>query len=82
MQLSWNEISNRALKFSKDWENASDEKAQAQLFLNDFFNVFGVDLKRVALFEKKVPMDENRDGYIDCLWRGVVLVEMKSRGKN
>lgn len=82
MQLSWNEIQNRAEKFSNDWKDASEEKAQAQLFLNDFFHVFGVDLKRVALFEKKVPMGKNRDGYMDCLWKGVILVEMKSRGKN
>jgi len=82
LKLSWNEIYNRALKFSKDWKNASDEKSQAQLFLNDFFHVFGVDLKRVALFEQKVPMGENRDGYIDCLWKGVILIEMKSKGKS
>jgi hypothetical protein len=37
MKLSWNEIENRALKFSKEWKNAKDEKSQAQLFLNDFF---------------------------------------------
>lgn len=82
MKLSWNEITNRAVKFSRDWADARGEKSQAQLFLNDFFHVFGVDLKRVALFEKKVPMGQNRDGYIDCLWAGVILVEMKSRGKS
>ena len=82
MQLSWNEIQDRASKFSKVWKDAKDEKSSAQLFLNDFFKVFGVDLKRVALFEKKIPMRDDRDGYIDCLWRGVILIEMKSRGKN
>ena len=82
MKLSWNEIYNRALKFSKDWKNASDEKSQAQLFLNAFFHVFGVDSKRVGLFEQKVPMGENRDGYIDYLWKGVILIEMKSKGKS
>ena len=82
MQLSWNEISNRASKFSKIWQKAKYEKSEARLFLNDFFHVFGVDLKRVALFEKKVPMGDNRDGYIDCLWRKVILIEMKSRGKS
>lgn len=82
MKLSWNEITNRAIKFSRDWLDARGEKSQAQLFLNDFFHVFGVDLKRVALFEKKVPMGQNRDGYIDCLWAGVILIEMKSRGKS
>lgn len=82
MQLSWNEIKCRALKFSKDWKDAKSEKSSAQLFLNDFFHVFGIDSKRVALFERKVPMGEKRDGYIDCLWRGVILIEMKSRGKS
>ena len=82
MKLSWNEIEQRAIVFSKNWKYAKDEKAQAQLFLNEFFHVFGVDLKRVALFEKKVPMDKKRDGYIDCLWRGTILIEMKSRGKS
>lgn len=82
VKLSWNEIINRARVFSKEWKDASDERAQAQLFLNDFFHVFGVPLKKVGLFERKVPMGENRDGYIDLLWRGVILVEMKSRGKS
>ena len=36
LKLSWNEIYNRALKFSKDWKNASDEKSQAQLFLRQY----------------------------------------------
>lgn len=82
MRISWNEIERRAVKFSKDWKDASDERAQAQLFLNDFFRVFGVDLKRVGLFEKRVPMGQNRDGYIDLLWKGVILIEIKSRGKS
>lgn len=82
MQLSWNEIQQRAKEFSREWENAGNEKAEAHLFLNDFFHIFGVPLKRVGLFEKKVPMEQNRNGYIDCLWKGVILVEMKSRGKS
>jgi hypothetical protein len=80
--LSWNAIQAKALDFSKTWKDAKDEEAQAQLFLNDFFGVFGVDLKRVATFEKKVPQGPNRNGYIDLLWRGVILIEMKSRGKS
>lgn len=59
MRLSWNEIQHRAVQFSKNWKDAKDEKAQAQLFLNDFFQVFGVDLRQVALFEKKVSMGKN-----------------------
>ena len=82
MPLSWKEIQDNAFVFSKRWKDASDEEAQAQSFLNEFFGVFGIDRKRVGTFEKKVPMGKNRNGYIDLLWKGVILVEMKSRGKN
>ena len=82
MPLSWIEITNRAFEFSKKYENAKDEFAEAQSFLNDFFYVFGVDRRRVATFETKVPMGQNRSGYIDLLWPNVILVEMKSFGKS
>lgn len=82
MPLSWSEIQANAITFSKRWKDATDEEAQAQSFLNEFFSVFGIDRKRVGTFEKKVPMGKNRNGYIDLLWKGVILIEMKSRGKN
>jgi len=44
--------------------------------------LFGVDRKRVATFETKVPVGKNRNGYIDLLWKGVMLIEMKSSGKS
>jgi hypothetical protein len=31
MTLSWNEIKDRALKFSKEWANTSNEEADAKL---------------------------------------------------
>ena len=82
MNLGWNEIKGRAMKFSKKYKDAKDEFAEAQSFLNDFFDVFGVDRKRVATFETKVTMGAKKNGYIDMLWRGVILVEMKSLGKD
>jgi len=42
MPLSLNEIKDRALAFSLDWEGAKAERAEAQTFWNDFFNVFGM----------------------------------------
>lgn len=54
MTLSWNDITARALGFSKKWKDTTGESSEAQSFLNDFFNVFGVDRKRVATFETKV----------------------------
>jgi hypothetical protein len=82
MPLSWNEIKTRAVEFSKEWEGASNEEADAKPFLVDFFNVFGINSKRVSTFEHKVKKLDDRDGYIDLLWKGTLLVEMKSRGKN
>jgi hypothetical protein len=81
LNLSWNEIEAKALAFTKKWKEAKDEFSESQSFLNDFFDVFGVDRKRVATFETKVPMG-NRTGYIDLLWKGVILIEMKSVGKS
>lgn len=82
MALSWNEIKHRAIKFSKEWENTSNELADAKPFLIDFFNVFGIIQKKVASFEYRVKKLDEHDGYIDMLWKGTLLVEMKSRGKN
>lgn len=82
MALSWNEIKDRAVKFSKEWEGTTDEDAEAKPFLVEFFNVFGISRKKIATFEHKVKKLDEHDGYIDLLWKGTILVEMKSRGKN
>ncbi len=82
MPLSWNEIKTRAIAFSKEWENESSEDAEAKSFWDDFFNVFGISRRRVAAFEKPVKKQDGKQGYIDLLWKGVVLVEHKSRGRS
>ncbi len=82
MVLSWNEIKERALNFSKEWANTSNEEADAKPFLVEFFNVFGISSKRVGTFEHKVKKLDEKDCYIDLLWKGTILIEMKSRGKN
>ena len=82
MALSWNEIKDRALNFSKEWAETSNEEADAKPFLVEFFNVFGISSKRVSTFEHRVKKLDDRDGYIDLLWKGTILIEMKSRGKS
>ena len=82
MALSWNEIKDRALKFSNEWADTSNEEADAKPFLIEFFNMFGITSKRVSTFEHRVKKLDDKDGYIDLLWKGTILVEMKSRGKN
>lgn len=82
MALSWNEIKDRAVKFSKEWENEFNEDAEAKSFMDDFFNVFGIPRRRVAGFEINVKKDGGKQGFIDLLWKGTILIEFKSRGKD
>ncbi len=82
MPLSWNEIRNRAHEFSKRWENETSEDAESKPFWTEFFGVFGIDRKRVASFEEPVKKLGDRQGYIDLFWKGMLLIEHKSRGKD
>ena len=82
MALSWNEIKDRALKFSKEWANESKERAEKDSFWNDFFNIFGISRRRVATFEEPVKKLSGNLGFIDLFWKGTLLVEHKSKGKS
>ena len=82
MALSWNEIRSRALNFSKEFANAHYERGETQTFYNEFFNVFGVNRRRVATFEQAVKLLDNKQGFIDLFWKGVLLVEQKSEGRD
>lgn len=82
MPLSWNEIKERALKFSHEWVNEPSEKSEGQTFWNEFFEIFGVPRRRVATFEKYVKKSDGEGGFIDLLWKGILIAEHKSRGKD
>ena len=74
MRLSWNEIKVRAAKFSDEWKNAHYEKGETQTFYNEFFEIFGVTRQRVATFEEHVKLLNNKSGFIDLFWKGVLLI--------
>ena len=82
MRLSWNEIRARAARFSEEWELARYERGESQTFYNEFFEIFGVTRRRVASFEEPVKKLGNERGFIDLFWKGVLLVEQKSAGRN
>ncbi|MCY3629036.1 MAG: class I SAM-dependent DNA methyltransferase, partial [Bacteroidetes bacterium] len=82
MRLSWNEIRTRASKFSKEWSGAVYEKGETQSFYNDFFEIFGVQRRSVARYEEHVAKLNNRSGFIDLFWPGVLMVEQKSAGRD
>ena len=95
MPLSWNEIRVRASAFCAQWQDTAPkarEEADAQTFLTEFFNIFGVTRKQVAVFESRVSIGGREDlfgdvsggrrGYIDLFWKGRIMVEMKTPGKD
>jgi len=83
MQLTWDEIQERAVMFSKKWKDAHNEEAEAQGFEIDLLRVFGVEEPMsVGDFEYKVPLAAGKTGYIDYLWKSQLAIEMKSRGKD
>ena len=82
MRLSYNEIRARAARFAQEWAGAGYEKGQTQLFYRDFFDIFGVPVRRVAAFEEPVTLLGDRRGFIDLFWKGVLLVEQKSAGRD
>ena len=85
MPLHINEMKLKAQSFVLDWKEKAEiarEEADAQTFENEFFAIFGVARNKIAVFEQKVKLDSGTVGYIDLLWKGYILIEMKSPGKD
>ena len=82
MPISWNEIRQNAIRFSREWADEYREDAEAKSFWDEFFGVFGVRRRLLATFEEPVRKINGQYGYIDLFWRGVMLAEHKSRGKS
>ncbi|MDE0152701.1 MAG: class I SAM-dependent DNA methyltransferase [Gammaproteobacteria bacterium] len=82
MRLSWNEVRVRAATFAEKWQDAAYETEETQSFYNDFFQVFGVERRSVARYEQHVRKLDNRSGFIDLFWPGVLIVEQKSVGRD
>ncbi len=84
--LNWNEIRVRAARFSGEWAGATSERGDAQSFWDQFFEVFGVGRRRVAVFEQQVQKlaapGKNKTGRMDVFWPGMLLGEHKSAGED
>ncbi len=80
--LSWNEVRERAIRFSREHSGDRSESADKQTFWNDFFNVFGLRRASLASFEANVRNLHGNTGAIDLLWKGRLLVEHKSFGQD
>ena len=82
--LSLNEIRARCAEFVISWRDSSgDERQDGQSFVRDLLAAFGISETRAALYEKRANRTSTgNQGYIDALVPGLLLVEMKSSGKN
>ena len=82
MTLSNLTIHERAEKFVEIHHADTYEKGQAQLYWRDFFYIFGVDVHQVVLFEESVKKFDGSPGFIDAFWKGKLIIEHKSLGKD
>ena len=69
-------------RLREEWRDAAYEKGETQSFYNEFFEVFGVRRRTVASYEAHVAKLDNRSGFIDLFWPGVLVVEQKSAGRD
>lgn len=82
MPLSWNEIRANATRFAHEWATETREHAEAKTFWDEFFAVFGLRRRHLASFEEPVKGLSGSYGFIDLFWKGMLLAEHKSAGKD
>lgn len=82
--ISWTEVRDRAIRFSREWSGETSERAEKQTFWNEFFEVFGLRRRNIAVFEQRVTNIRGKYGSIDIdvFAPGSFLVEHKSAGKS
>jgi len=80
---SWQEMRNRATRFTLRWRDETRERAEKDSFWNEFFAVFDIDRRRVAVFEHLSSRHSTGGrGFMDVFWPGYVAAEHKSRGSD
>jgi hypothetical protein len=82
LKLSPNQIRLNAEQFVKDWKDETDERREKDTFYNEFFAIFGKRRKSFARFEEYVEKLNDKTGFIDLFWPGVLIAEHKSAGRD
>lgn len=82
--LSLNEIRSRCAQFVVEWRGSEgDERQEGQSFVRDLLQAFGITDTRAALYEKRANRaTTGNQGYIDALVPGLLIIELKSKGRN
>jgi len=71
----------RATKFAKNYADAVYEMGEAQNFIRDLCEIFDLNYRRSVRFEERVKKLKG-SGRIDAFFPSLLLVEMKSAGKD
>ena len=82
MPFSLAELRHRAADFARAHADTHNEKSDDQNFVRDLLDVFTPQGRRRAAFQVRVKKPDGSQGYIDALWPGTLLVEMKSKGRD
>lgn len=82
--LVLSDIRSRAGAFVAQWRDAEGyERGEAQSFVRDLLQVFGITRSTAAVYEKRAQRaSTGHRGYIDALISGTALIEMKSAGRD
>src|SRR3989338_3701997 len=81
LMLTWNEIRDRATKFARAWKDEKRETGEYQTFWNEFFDIFGIKRRSVAIYQQQVAKLGSNRGVIDLFQPGKLIAEHKSAGK-
>lgn len=80
--LTWNEMRDRATIFAREWKDEKRETGEYQSFWNDFFDIFGIKRRSVAIYQQQVEKLGGGRGAIDLFQPGKLIAEHKSAGKD
>ena len=54
MPLNWSEVRDCAQHVAREWRRTESEDAEGKSFLDGIFEVFGLQRRKVASFERRV----------------------------
>jgi hypothetical protein len=79
MPISWNEIRQNAIQFSREWAGAKSESAEKQTFWNEFFGVFGMKRRTLAGYKRAVRNFTAEHDKVDLFWPYMMIVEHREQ---
>jgi hypothetical protein len=66
-----------------EWKEETRERANKDSFWDEFFQVFGLRRRSVAVYEQHAQRaSTGRGGFMDVFWPGVIAVEHKTGGED